>query len=59
MPRSKTKSKPLQQSSFRNSRYGKEVTIQIPIGRHETRSLTLAQARVAYRHLHEIRKIFK
>jgi hypothetical protein len=39
--------------------YGKEVLLQIPVGRGQTRMLSLRQAKCAYKSLHQLRHLFR
>lgn len=39
--------------------YGREVLLQVPIGKHETRTMTIKQASIMYRHLRTMHWMLK
>jgi hypothetical protein len=39
--------------------YGKELLLQIPVGRGQTRTLSLRQAKCAYKALYQLRHLFR
>lgn len=53
-----SKAKP-QKSNGVSAAYGREVLLQVPIGKHETRTMTIKQASVMYRHLRAMHWMLK
>lgn len=58
MPRKKATKEPVK-SGGPIKGYGKEILLQIPVGRRQTRTLTLRQARYAFMSLSQLRHLFK